>query len=525
MALQAAPRAARRVQAGARGQQFGRIMQNSWASGMYRTGDPALAPPDSCFDALNTLIEATGGPYRRGGTSYRSSGAFGGGLRMIWDGWLLNGQNTIIASTTEYGRLNLGGTVTALGAPGSTVPNRPVAMKGIVYLPGGKQYDGTTYGAAPKISNYYAVAGSRLWAVEGADKILFSKINEPSNFAATDYHQLPGGVEILGLEGGREDVYVFTTSGLWIISNVGLNLVDANGNVQHRLDHFSNDLILWGNAGIASWEHALIVPGTACVWLLRRGTTSEAPQSFMCINDPIMDLYMEYVRLGYEPGQAAVHRAHYFLPIIGNGRVADLLVCRLDLKQMPWTRLGGFGAEVACLWPRISATSARQPELIAGHYTSSSRMLNCSYLTPSEGTQTDADGSVPEWGLTTRSVATGNLVPNLVRQIRVRYNMSSPEASPKMRCELAGDTPLVGAASIWGRFTWGSAAAWDSPSEATLEEVPGGEAPPSEDARQPFSWFPNKKRRFIRIRFVVKTKTAQLKLRQLDLFVRAEGRD
>jgi len=505
-----------------------RTMQQTFGGGSYRNGAPELIPANGAFDITNGLLDLLGDVFRRGGSAYRSNAAFGTSLRWIWDGWLANGgHTTLIASTTEYGKLEAGGGVAALGHGGQSVPGKAVAYKGVLYLPGGNTYDGTTWGTAGKVAPYYAIVANRLIAAQN-DTVAFSKIGEPGVFAANDFHTIPGGVQILGVEGGRDSCVVFTTGGVWVISNMAMNLVDSSGNVQQRLDRYSGDLVLWGASGIASWQGNLVVPGSDAVWLINRGVTSEVPKSFGRIGDPLHLLYEEYVHAGYTPGGACVHENNYLLPILGLGTVVDLLACRLDTPQPAgqehgaWSRLSGSGAKCPALCSRVSDQSSREPELLGVEHEGQRRVLTLSYFNPTQTTHRDADGSVPPFSLETRGFMTGQLTSNLVARLRVRYKMSDNEGSPKLRAEVATEQPVSGG-SVWGAFTWGSAATWATPGEGTYEPLPG-EAPPSLEARHTYSWRLHKKRVVVRFRLSCAQPTAQLVIKHIEVFVRPGGR-
>ena len=505
------------------------IAQTDFSGGMVRSGDPAVMPANAFYDGQNALLDRLGGVFRRGGSSYRSTAKYGTGMRKLWDGWLANGQHTIVGveSVTggTYGKLNEDGTLTSL-VDLPIKPGLPASFKGVLYLPGGQTYDGTTVAAAAKVAPYYAVVGNRLVAAEGS-RVSFSKINTPGTFEATDYWDLPGGVEILGLVGGRESAVIFTTNGIYVISNMTLELTDSAGNIQQRLDHYSGNLVLWGANGIASWEDALIVPSTDAVWLVKRGVTSEQIASFSQISQPIVDLYQEYVRAGYEPGQATVFRSHYILPIIGGGRVIDTLVCRLDLPipdkaggGYPWTRVEGFGAAMGAFETRVSASSSREPLLLGGTYGTESRVLNLSYFHQSEDTELDADGSVPAFSLSTRSYPTGANVANTVTSLRVRYQMSSQPTGGTLSASISSDTPPK-SVSVWGRVSWGEFF-WATGGTTESETLPG-DAPESIDASKTKRWRFARKRRSIRFTLSCKAPTAQLSIKSIELFIRQTG--
>lgn len=499
------------------------LLQESFSGGMWRSGAPESMPANAFYDGQNALLDRVGGVFERGGSSYRSTAKFGAGVRSLWDGWLLAGQETIIGTAAGYARLNGDGSVTALAGTAAVKPGRPAVTKGVIYLPGGKTWDGTTVGTAAVAAPFYAIVANRLVAAEGA-RVSFSKPGEPASFVETDYWELPGGVEILGLAGGRESCVVFTTNGIWVISDMTLNLTDEAGNIQQRLDHYSGDLVLWGASGVAAWEEALIVPGTEAVWQIKRGVTSEQISSFSTISDPIVDLYQEYVRAGYSPGQATVFRSHYILPIIGGGRVIDTLVCRLDMpikgSGCPWTRLSGYGAQLGAAETRVSASTSREPILLGGTYGEDSRVLNLSYFHQSTDTEVDADDSVPEFSLSTRSYLTGNNVANAVTSLRVRYQLSSQAGSATLRASINSDSAPASAA-VWGRVSWGEFF-WAS-AGASESELLSGEAPECLDAAKPYRWRFTRKRRSIRFTLSCKNATAQLVVKSLELFIRQTG--
>jgi hypothetical protein len=499
------------------------IEQADFSAGMYRSGSPEAMPANAFYDGQNCLLDRLGGVFERGGSSYRSVEAAGAPITKLWDGWLASGQETIFGNSAGYGRLLESGKLASVTGSEAAKPGQPVAFKGVLYLPGGKTWDGTSGGTAAKVTPYYAIVANRLIAA-GGTRINFSVVNKPETFEETDYHELPGGVEILCLAGARDSLVVFTTNGIWVVSGMALNLTDANGNVQHRLDHYAGSLVLWGADGIAAWEDSLVVPGADAVWLVKRGVTSEQISSFTQLSQPIVDLYQEYVRAGYTPGTATVFRSHYILPIIGGGRVVDTLVCRLDMPiksgGAPWTRLSGYGATIGAFTTRVSASTSREPQLLGGTYGGGNRILNLSYFHQSENTETDADGSVPEWSLTTRSYLTGNDVANTVTRLRARYQMSSEPLGATMRLSIASDVAPKSAA-VWGRVVWG-AFKWVTAGASSSEPV-DGQAPESLDASKPYTWRFTRKRRAIRFTLSTNDPTAQLAIKSLELFIRQTG--
>lgn len=498
-----------------------RQIQEDFSGGMFRSGPPERIPATGAADLYNTLISRNGGVTKRGGSAYRCA-AFGAGLRLIWDGWLANGgQHTLIASTTAFAKIE-GSAVTSLGGSGMSRAGRPAVYAGKVYMPGGFTYDGTTVASAVKASPYYAIAGNRLLLASGS-RVLVSHAGKPDEaFDENDFHEIPGGIEILGLEGLRESAAVFTTGGVWVINGLQHEQVDESGNPLRTQDLYSQELVLWGAGGVAGWEGALIVPGTEAVYLLSLGVSSEKAQSFVRISDPIVDLYQEYVRSGYAPGQATVHKNHYMLPIVGAGDVIDMLVCRLDLPSRPWTHLGGQGARLAALTTRVVSGFSRSPELLGALYGEDSRAVTLTYFEQTANNELDHDGTKPNWTITTRAFPTGNNVRNTVTKLKVRYQLAGSN-SPTIKCGVSTESSVAPAGgATWGGASWGQFT-WASPSGQEFDTL-DGEAPVDLDGSKPYLWHPRKKVRYIQYRLSSHDATSQLAIRSLEMWVRPQGR-
>jgi hypothetical protein len=496
-------------------------LQRDFSAGMFRGVREDLIPPNGVYDATNGLLDNTGLIYKRGGSTYRSSAAFGSWIPFIWDGFLTGGvQRTLIANTADFGLLNADGTVTNLAGAGLPAPARGTVLNGILYIGGGVTYDGTTLGTASSVASYYGVAGNRLFAGQG-DTIRFSDITAAgaatTTFNANDYHQVPEGVQVRGLHGLRNAIAVFTTGGVWIISNVGFDLVDASGNVQHRIDQYSRDVIIWQDTGLAAWEGGLVVPALDGVWLMRYGVSSDAVAPFERISDPIQQLYRDYVSLGYAPGLATVYRGHYILPIFNGQAHIDTLVCRLDAPGRPWTRLSGFGAKIAAYTVRLNPT-LRKPELIGGS-SDVGRVLTLQYFEPSNNAAYDADGSVPPWSTQLRSLPTGDLNPNTITKVRLAYQLVDPgTVNPTITLTQLSSSQVRGGTE-WGMFDWGTAD-WGEASIAALS----GAAPEDAGGLKPYTWHVARKERYGRFKFDCTAAVGYLTLRYVEMFVRSDGR-
>lgn len=331
-----------------------------------------------------------------------------------------------------------------------------------------------------------------------------------------NYHQLPGGVQILGMEGLRTSCVVFTTEGIWVIGNLNRELTDEQGNVQQTLDRYSADAVLWGNNGVAGWSGGLVVPCRDHIWLMELGVSSEKAAPFVHIDDAISPVYRAYVAQGCKPGVAAVHHGHYFLPILSGSSVIDTLVCRLDAnnsrgqRTYPWTHLADYGARLAAF-----ARTAEDVSFI-GATAGLGRTLRLSYFEPSSAVATDADGTAHSFSVTYRDLMTGNIVPNVVRKARLSYRMVGP-----LECKLTMAFGTTSYSTEWDEFEWDEADwAEDGGDFSDLE----GAAPPDPEALFPHKWRVRRRVRYARVKVSLTGPAAQVSLRSLELFTRASGR-
>lgn len=130
-----------------------RLSQNDWSEGEVRDVAPALISPSGAYSMTNALLDEDGSPYRRGGSFYKSSnGLEGTGLRWGWDGYLLNGPRTIIATESEFGTLAADDkALTAIGGGGLDFPTQAAAMDDLLYIGSG---GGTIWAGSRKAANY-----------------------------------------------------------------------------------------------------------------------------------------------------------------------------------------------------------------------------------------------------------------------------------------------------------------------------------------------------------------------------------
>lgn len=353
------------------------------------------------------------------------------------------------------------------------------------------------------------------------NQVKFSASGNPTSFAGTDYHQVPEG-QIVGLAGLQDQVFVFTTAGVYVISNMNYNLIDAFGNVQQRLTQLTKDIICLDARGIASYRNALIVPATDDIWLIG---PAQAP---VAISDPIRSLYRSYVQQGCVTGSAAVFRNHYVLPILDTPSNAwrDTLVYRLD--QQGWTRWQGHGAKSAAFATRSTSPTRRPALLAVSGPSGNGRIMDLTQAwAPVSAVKNDADATTHQFSLTTRDYPTGRAANrNLVKKVRVRYEMVDAAADHPVLTAFFGVGSSTASAQwgsgTWGSFVWGDV---DNPGFIPLQgSANGGDAPPDSGVR-PFPWLVGQQApSFFRIKLVCNSPVAKLAIREIDSFIRSRSR-
>jgi hypothetical protein len=365
------------------------VAQDDFSAGVFINSSLENIPRNGLADAMNLLVEDDRALRIRGGSRWAAP-ALGAGssIYWMWSGVIGSTQRTIVANGSGVAASDDSANTTSAIAAASPGRGPAVSLAGYLFMPqSGVTLTGAlAVGAAPLIRQCYAVAGNRLWAADiNSTRVDFSDVGTPGTFGATSFHQIAEG-GILGLMGLRDAVVVFTTAGVWVISNVGANLTDGAGNVQHRIDRYSRGLILWDANGLgAAYEGALVVPARDGVYLMSYGVASEAPQAFTLISGPISTLYRSYVAAGYIPGQPTVYRGTLLLPIrTSAGAFIDLLACRLDMPGFPWTRISHEATG-----PLTVARSIFTSNLIGGG-VGDDRLMTLDYFDRSLST-TDAD--------------------------------------------------------------------------------------------------------------------------------------
>lgn len=586
-----------------------KLTQDDFAAGSVRSVARHLIPANGVYGIENGLLDDDGSVYRRGGSEYYSTIAFGsGGLRWVWDGHLPAGQRTVFADSNDFGVLSAGLVPINLGGSGLAAPVRAVVVGGMLFIPGGTVYGGslkaadystgtasvtlasktvtgastawvanadagmllkiagagryypiasvdsdtqltlvdayegstaatqayalTRLGSAAspyRTADLYATVAERLVTVEGSS-IRFSAgrsalgVLQPHVFDVTDLHELPEGSTGLGAEALRDLLIVFGTDGVWSINNMAFDLTDAAGNVQQSMQSTSQDVLLWGPAGVGSYGGALVVPAVDGVFLVD-GVSQPVP-----VGRSIRPLIEEHVRAGHKPGGAAVFKGHYFLPVLdATNLVVDHLVCRLDRPVkvrdqvfFPWSWLRGHGGDVAALTSHVASTAARQPELLAAGRTDGRVSKLTGFFDPTAARKADADATVHRSLVESRDYATGVGNLNTVRRLRVRYELTDAGTDNPTIHAYYSTGPMAAVGSLWGSFLWGTGV-WSEAALAEFVELEG--VAPEDSGRNPHVWHFNARTRFIRWRLESTVAAARLVLRSAEIHVRQAGND
>jgi hypothetical protein len=323
-----------------------------------------------------------------------------------------NNQPYVIASVESDTSLTLVEPYGAYGEAGST------GTYGAYPL-----YDFTLYLALGEV--FFETVAGRL--VLGQGRVLrFSETVGPTtgqlrpmDIPALNKHEMP--TDIRGVKTIRDRVLVFTETETRIVSGLAYDIVDPQGNPQHR-NEVASDHVLWGAPGLARHGSVVIAPCLDDVWLM---DGFSQPQR---LSRSIGPLYRDYVEAGYLPGGATVYEGHYFLPILDSGGLpADLLVCSLERAVdtevglvHPWTRMDGLAADAAQYAAHHAETG--EPRLYAA---GNGRVLDATEMVSPDVTTQDATGTDPQLKLETRHYGLGRFNKNLCRLVRLRYSLES----------------------------------------------------------------------------------------------------
>lgn len=119
--------------------------QEDFGGGAQQAVAPHLIDARCFYTTMNGMLEDDGSVFKRGGSVKHTKAAFGTSLRSVWEGNLIPGRRTLVASSSAFGVLaandeevlNLGG----VGFP--TTPKPAVAYHNLLFIGGGVIYGGS----------------------------------------------------------------------------------------------------------------------------------------------------------------------------------------------------------------------------------------------------------------------------------------------------------------------------------------------------------------------------------------------
>jgi hypothetical protein len=146
------------------------LAQLDFSSGMWRSVARHLIPADGAYDLKNVLLTEEGSPYRRGGAGLVSTAPFGAsGLTLVWDGFLVPGQRTLTANSSDFGTLDAAEAPVNLGGSGVGGPARCSELGGIVFVDGGAMWAGSRLTAGYSTGTVSVTNGSAVVEGSGTD--------------------------------------------------------------------------------------------------------------------------------------------------------------------------------------------------------------------------------------------------------------------------------------------------------------------------------------------------------------------
>lgn len=318
-------------------------------------------------------------------------------------------SDTQVTLVDAWQDATLAGTYTA--NPYATAPFTP--------LTGVEQYAGVAQ-----------VANRLLWA-DGRRVLMSNTIDQDTGqprlwvHDVDDYHEFPA--DIVALATLRDTVYVFTKAGIWTISNVGLPIVDAFGNGQHRVQKLSGDIVLRSPGGVTPWRDSLVLCAVAGVYVMDAGGGLEL------ISRSIAPAWQAQLAAAFTiVGQAVTYRDHLFVTVRDSRfplLPGNTWVARLDRrtntpvgKSAPWTRfIAGEAAVLNGLAVQDPYGSAKLVGGGFGYLLDLTGLFLGGSLPSNTGGTTDADGTIVSMFIETREYVLDAGALATLRDVALEY--------------------------------------------------------------------------------------------------------
>jgi hypothetical protein len=307
------------------------------------------------------------------------------------------------------------GATAAAGAYSAT----PYAIAPFTPLTGDPQYAGVA-----------SVANRLLWA-DGRRVLMSNTIDQDTGqprlwvHDVDDYHEFPA--DIVALATLRDTVFVFTKAGIWTISNVGLPIIDAYGNGQHRVQKLSGDVVLRSPGGVTPWRDSLVLCAVGGVYVMDAGGGLEL------ISRSITPLWQTQLNAAFTiVCQAIAYRDHLFVtvrdsrfPLIPGNTWVGRLDRRTNTpvgKSAPWTRfIAGEAANLNGLAVQDPYGAAKLVGGGYGYLLDLSGLFLGGALPSNVGGTNDADGTIVAMFVETREYVLDAGALATLRDVALEY--------------------------------------------------------------------------------------------------------
>jgi hypothetical protein len=142
-------------------------VQDDFAAGEVTGVAPHLLPPNGLLRVRNGLLNEDGSTFKRGGSVYKSTSAFGtAGITGLWDVYLNPGHRTVFASPNDFAVLDPADDESRinLGSDGLPKPKPAAVLADILFIGGGYLYGGSLKSAnfSTAGSNTHVTNGSKI---------------------------------------------------------------------------------------------------------------------------------------------------------------------------------------------------------------------------------------------------------------------------------------------------------------------------------------------------------------------------
>jgi hypothetical protein len=328
---------------------------------------------------------------------------------------------------------------------------------------------------------------------------------------STGRHVMPAGAEIKALASLRDRLFVFTTEGVYVISNMAYEIVDFAGNPQHRVELYTKDVRAVNQPSIVVWRDALIVPGVDDVVLL------DGESAPVAISQGARRAWRTLITGGSVPGQAVVYLNYLVLPI-----GTQIWLFKMDapvpdddgpiFPMTMWSWGALYGTTAFALRPVTSGSSGHVKVLGANPgVTGIFNATECFLGGSAEEDHANADGfggSYPAT-VTTRDFEIGDAREGLLRRVRAWYELADLDVAVTWGPTNYGGVRLV--VETGGARSVGSGSA---------SSVVGGES----SAQRPVAWEAVKQAERVRLVLSLYNNCTDFALLGLELMFRESQR-